>query len=38
MEDVKRICEKNGKVIAVISEGVKDKDGKYISSTMRIKT
>ena len=32
MEDVKRVsAEKNGKVIAVISEGVKDKDGKYIS-------
>lgn len=32
MEDVKRVAkEKNNKVIVAISEGIKDKDGKYIS-------
>ncbi|MBQ6908019.1 MAG: diphosphate--fructose-6-phosphate 1-phosphotransferase, partial [Clostridia bacterium] len=28
---VKKIYEKNGKCIVVVSEGIKDKDGKYIS-------
>jgi len=32
LEDVKRIADaKNGKVLVAISEGIKDKDGKYIS-------
>lgn len=30
-EDVTRIYEKTGKVIIAVSEGIKDKDGKYIS-------
>lgn len=31
-KDVKKVAaEKNNKVIAVVSEGIKDKDGKYIS-------
>lgn len=32
VEDIKRVAkEKNNKVIAVVSEGIRDKDGKYIS-------
>lgn len=31
LEDVMRIYKENGKVIIAVSEGIKDKDGKYIS-------
>lgn len=31
LEDVMRIYKANGKVIVAVSEGIKDKDGKYIS-------
>ena len=31
LADVKRIYEANGKVIVAVSEGIHDKDGKYIS-------
>lgn len=32
VEDVRNVCkEKNNKAIIVVSEGIKDKDGKYIS-------
>lgn len=31
LEDVVRIYKANGKVIVAVSEGIKDKDGKYIS-------
>lgn len=31
LADVKRIYDKNGKCIVAVSEGIKDKDGKYIS-------
>ncbi|MGI6777632.1 MAG: 6-phosphofructokinase [Acetivibrionales bacterium] len=31
LADVKRIYEKNGKVIVAVSEGVKDENGKYVS-------
>lgn len=31
LEDVTRIYNKNGKAIVAVSEGIKDKDGKYIS-------
>ncbi|MEG2378417.1 MAG: 6-phosphofructokinase, partial [Clostridia bacterium] len=31
LEDVSRIYKKNGKVIIAVSEGIHDKDGKYIS-------
>lgn len=35
VEDVKRVAkEKNNKVIAVVSEGIHDKDGRYISEYM----
>jgi len=31
LEDTMRIYKENGKVIVAVSEGIKDKDGKYIS-------
>jgi len=31
LEDTMRIYKQNGKVIVAVSEGIKDKDGKYIS-------
>jgi len=31
VEDVTRIYKENGKVIVAVSEGIKDKNGKYIS-------
>lgn len=31
LEDASEIYKKNGKVIVAVSEGIKDKDGKYIS-------
>lgn len=31
LEDTQRIYKENGKVIVAVSEGIKDKDGKYIS-------
>jgi len=31
LEDVMRIYKQNGKVIVAVSEGIRDKDGKYIS-------
>jgi 6-phosphofructokinase 1 len=31
LEDVNSIYKKNGKVIVAVSEGVKDKDGKYVA-------
>lgn len=31
IEDVKKIYEKNGKVIVAVSEGIKDENGKYVS-------
>ena len=35
VEDVKKVCQaKNNKAIVVVSEGIKDKNGKYISEYM----
>jgi hypothetical protein len=31
LDDVTRLYKQNGKVIVAVSEGIKDKDGRYIS-------